>query len=76
MDIYNRNNFKCLRSILLEMIESLAEMTWKNPIFMLVFFGAIWFIPGILLRRIKQANYEKKKAEKQLERIKSLYPDK
>ena len=56
------------------MLDTIAEMTWKNPLFMLVFFSVIWFIPGILLRRVSKAKYEKKKAQKQLERIQSLYP--
>ncbi len=56
------------------MLHNIAEMTWRNPIFMLVFFGSIWFIPGIIIRRISKARFEKQKAQKQLEKIQSLYP--
>ena len=56
------------------MLESLAEMTWRNPIFMLVFFAAIWFLPGIVIRRISQSKYEQEKAKQQLRKIESLYP--
>ena len=33
------------------MIELIASMTWKNPLFMLVFFAVIWYLPGLILRR-------------------------
>ena len=58
------------------MIETLSEMTWKNPLFMMVFFGALWFIPGAMVRRLGEKNYKKRKAEKQIREIKKLYPDK
>ncbi len=56
------------------MLDSFAEMTWKNPIFMMVFFGAIWFLPGILVRRFARKKHAEKKAKTQLEKIKRLYP--
>ena len=56
------------------MLESLAAMTWKNPIFMMVFFGALWFLPGILLRRVAKAKNKEKKEKEQLEKIQRLYP--
>ncbi len=56
------------------MIDVLAEMTWRNPIFMLVFFGAIWFLPGVIIRKISQSKYEKEKAQQQLKKIERLYP--
>ena len=49
-------------------------MTWYNPIFMLVVLGAIWFIPGIVLRRIAEKRYTVSKAEEQAKRIARLYP--
>ncbi len=58
------------------MLNTLAEMTWRNPIFMLVLFSAIWFVPGLMIRRISKAKHEKAKAQKQLEKIQSLYPNK
>lgn len=56
------------------MLNMLAEMTWKNPIFMLVFFASLWFLPGIVLRRIARAKHKEQKAKKQLEEIQRLYP--
>ncbi len=56
------------------MLNNLAEMTWRNPIFMIVLFGAIWFTPGIILRRIAKTKFEKEAAKKQAEKIQRLYP--
>ena len=56
------------------MLNNLAEMTWRNPIFMIVFFGVIWFAPGIIIRRLAKAKFEKEAATKQAEKIQRLYP--
>ncbi len=56
------------------MLNNLAEMTWRNPIFMIVFFGVVWFTPGIIIRRLAKAKFEKEAAKKQAEKIQRLYP--
>tara|TARA_Y100001968_G_scaffold306640_1_gene323640 strand:+ start:217 stop:360 length:144 start_codon:yes stop_codon:yes gene_type:complete len=37
---------------------------------------AVWFIPGIVFRRIAEKRYNDKKAMERTERISRLYPDK
>ncbi len=54
--------------------EYLSNMTIKNPIFMIIFFAALWYIPGIILRRRVIYLQEKKKREIQDKRINALYP--
>ncbi len=49
-------------------------MTWGNPIFMIVVITAIWFIPGIVIRRLVEKQLIKKKKLDQEKRIASLYP--
>ncbi len=56
------------------MLETLLQLTWDNPIFMLVAIGAVWFIPGIVIRRITEKRREVKKREKQAQKIARLYP--
>ncbi|ABX08741.1 Hypothetical protein P9211_08101 [Prochlorococcus marinus str. MIT 9211] len=56
------------------MLDILAETTIRNPIFMFVFFGVIWFLPGILLRRLNEAKAKKRKETLQAEKIARLYP--
>ncbi len=56
------------------MLDSLLQMTWYNPIFMIVVIGAIWFIPGIIVRRIAEKRYEDARAKSQAEKISRLYP--
>jgi len=59
-----------------EMLQQLSYMTWKNPIFMLVFFSVIWFLPGILIRRrVEFLNTKKREAER-ASRLSKLYPKK
>ena len=41
---------------------------------MIVLIGAIWFIPGVIVRRILDERIKKNKAESQAKRISSLYP--
>ncbi len=57
------------------MLNQLANMTWKNPIFMIVFFSILWYLPGILLRRRIEYLDIKKKKELQQKKINSLYPN-
>ena len=49
-------------------------MTLNNPIFMLVLIGTIWFVPGIIVRRIAEERFNKKKADDQAKAIAKLYP--
>tara|TARA_B100000029_G_scaffold488580_1_gene545302 strand:+ start:1105 stop:1248 length:144 start_codon:yes stop_codon:yes gene_type:complete len=41
---------------------------------MLVVIGAIWFIPGIVVRRIAEKRYKASKEEAQAKAISKLYP--
>ena len=56
------------------MFNNIIEMTWKNPIFMFVFITAVWFIPGIVVRRIAEKKYKTDKADAQAKAIARLYP--
>ena len=58
------------------MLETLLNLTWRNPLFMLVVIGAIWFIPGIVVRRIAEKKYKDSKEEAQAKAISRLYPKK
>ena len=57
-----------------EMLDSFLRMTWYNPLFMLVAIGAIWFIPGIIVRRIAEKKFKESKAAAQAKKISRLYP--
>tara|TARA_B100000965_G_C19058154_1_gene526643 strand:- start:322 stop:492 length:171 start_codon:yes stop_codon:yes gene_type:complete len=50
-------------------------MTINNPIFIFSLITVIWFIPGILVRRINELKKTKKKEKIQAEAIKKLYPN-
>ena len=52
----------------------LLDMTINNPIFIFALITVIWFIPGILVRRINELNQKKKQERSQAEAIKKLYP--
>ena len=52
----------------------LLDMTINNPIFIFALITVIWFIPGILVRRINELKQKKKKEKYQSEAIKRLYP--
>ncbi len=58
------------------MIETLLDLTWRNPIFMFAVIGIIWFLPGIVIRRIAEKRYKASKKEAQAEAISRLYPKK
>jgi len=49
-------------------------MTINNPIFIFSVITVIWFIPGILVRRINELKQIKKKEQIQANAIKKLYP--
>ncbi len=63
----NTSYFLLLKSVLL-------NMTINNPIFIFSLIIVIWFIPGILVRRINELKQIKKKEKSQADAIKKLYP--
>ncbi len=56
------------------MLDGLADITWRNPIFMLVLFGVIWYLPGLILRRVTEAKKIENKKKIQQDKISRLYP--
>ena len=58
-----------------EVTQEVIRLTWKNPAFMAIAIALIWLIPQLLIRRILSENYEKKKLEKQKDKIEKLYPN-
>ena len=52
----------------------LLDMTVNNPIFIFALITVMWFIPGILVRRLKELKQKKKKEKSQADAIKKLYP--
>ena len=68
--LLNTNNmyFLLVKSILL-------DMTINNPIFIFSVITVIWFIPGIIVRRINELKQIKKKEKRQADAIKKLYPN-
>ena len=57
-----------------EITQEVIKLTWKNPAFMAIGIALIWLIPQLFIRRILSENYEKKKLEKQKDKIGKLYP--
>ena len=57
-----------------EVIQEVIRLTWRNPAFMAIAIALIWLIPQFFIRRILTKNYEKKKLEKQKDKIGKLYP--
>ena len=57
-----------------EVTQEIIRLTWRNPAFMAIAIALIWLIPQLLIRRILSENYEKKKLEKQKDKIGKLYP--
>ncbi len=53
---------------------TLIDMTLNNPIFIFVLITVVWFIPGIIVRRINEVKQEKRKKQKQDDAIERLYP--
>ena len=54
---------------------TLLDMTINNPIFIFAFITVIWFIPGIIVRRINEIKNINKKKKIQADSIKRLYPE-
>ena len=52
----------------------LLDMTINNPIFIFSLITVMWFIPGVLVRRLNELKKIKKKEKSQSEAIKKLYP--
>ena len=61
-------------SYLLSLRNNLLDMTINNPIFIFAVITSIWFIPGIIVRRITEARKENKRKKLQDEAIEKLYP--
>ena len=57
-----------------DVTQEVIRITWRNPAFMAIAIALIWLIPQLLIRRILSENYEKKKLEKQKDKIGKLYP--
>ena len=57
-----------------EFPQEIIRLTWRNPAFMAIAIALIWLIPQLLIRRKLSKNYEKKKLEKQKDKIGKLYP--
>ena len=57
-----------------EVFQEFIRITWRNPAFMAIAIALIWLIPQLFIRRILTENYEKKKLEKQKDKIGKLYP--
>ena len=53
---------------------TLLDMTINNPIFIFAFITVIWFIPGLIIRKINEAKQLNKKKKKQEKAIERLYP--
>ena len=57
-----------------EVTQEVIRLTWRNPAFMAIAIALIWLIPQLFIRRILSENYEKRKLEKQKDKIGKLYP--
>ena len=55
-------------------MNTLLDMTINNPIFIFAVITVIWFIPGIIVRRLNEAQRIKRKEKSQADAIKKLYP--
>ena len=53
---------------------ALLDMTINNPIFIFAVITVIWFIPGIIVRRLNEIKQIKKKEKAQADAIQKLYP--
>ena len=55
-------------------MNTLLDMTINNPIFIFAVITVIWFITGIIVRRLNEAQRIKRKEKSQADAIKKLYP--
>ena len=65
--LVNTINFLLIKTTLL-------DMTINNPIFIFALITVIWFIPGIIVRRLNETKQLNKKKKNQADAIKKLYP--
>ena len=67
--------FSLINNIYLLLINNtLLDMTINNPIFIFAVITVIWFIPGLVVRRIKETKQINKKKKIQADAIQKLYP--
>jgi len=59
---------------LISLKTNLVDMTINNPLFIFSFITVIWFIPGILVRRLNELKKKESKERKQADAINKLYP--
>ena len=57
-----------------ELTQEILRLTWRNPIFMAIAIASIWLVPQLLIRKIMEKKYEKRKIEIQKNNIEKLYP--
>ena len=57
-----------------DVMKEVIRLTWRNPAFMAIAIALIWLIPQLIIRKIMSENFEKKKLEKQKDKIGKLYP--
>ena len=57
-----------------EIWHTLLSMTAYNPLFIFALITVIWFVPGIIFRKIAEDKYKKAKVKDQLKAIAKLYP--
>ncbi len=57
-------------------VTQLLAMTWYNPLFAFAAIICLWFIPGIIVRKVVEKRIIKAKAKKQEKALEKLYPKK
>ena len=68
--------FSLIHNIYFLLIKNtLLDMTINNPIFIFALITVIWFIPGIIVRRLNELKQLKKKKKNQTDAINKLYPN-
>ena len=66
--LFNNTYFILIKTVLL-------DMAINNPIFIFAVITVIWFIPGIIVRRINELKQIKKTKKRQADAINKLYPN-
>ena len=69
---FQLSNFKYIYFLQIKSI--LLDMTINNPIFVFALITVIWFIPGIIVRRLSERKQKMEKKALQDYAIKRLYP--
>ena len=57
-----------------EFTQEIIRLTWRNPAFMAIAIALVWLIPQLLIRKIMEKKYERRKIEIQKNKIQKLYP--